>query len=185
MVTLRRCLTVTTRLLATASILLVASAGISHAQCVPVSEQVPALERQLFADDPTLPLQSARNDNSKIDSKVTSYLVSDPDLLPVIRRLVAETPTANRRGIGWGLRHAEMQCLTPQPAYARKIRDFVRDLRDNAVLAGYVSVSEEPIPQYTIGKPAAPPPRPEGGKMFSGEWNTEIADPFASMPLPQ
>ena len=146
---------------------------------------MPALERQLFSDDPTLPLQSARNDNNKIDSKVTGYLVSDPDLLPVIRKLVAQTPTANRRGIGSGLRHAEMQCLSPQPAYARKIRDFVRDLRDNAVLAGYVAVSEEPIPQYTAGKPVAPPAGPAGSKVFSGEWNTEIADPFASLPLPQ
>lgn len=185
MVTLRRCLTATGRLLMTASVLFVASVGISHAQCVPFSEQVPALERQLFSDDPTLPLQAARNDNSKIDSKVTGYLVSDPDLLPVIRKLVAVAPAANRRGIGSGLRHAEMQCLTPQPAYARKIRDFVRDLRDNAVLAGYVAVSEEPIPQYTTGKPVAPPAKPAGGKLFSGEWNTEIADPFASLPLPQ
>jgi hypothetical protein len=164
------------------------SAGICHAQCVAFDDRAPPLARELFAADPPSLLRILRNENDKIEARLANYVATDPGLLPSIRRLVAEAPTINKRAIGAALRKAELQCmapqrLEPQPDAARKIIDFVRNLGDNAVLAGYVAVTEEPAPPYAIGKPVKPPTR--GDKLFSGEWKTELADPFASMPLPQ
>jgi hypothetical protein len=74
-----------------------------------------------------------------------------------------------------------MQCVAFKPEAARKINDFVRKLGDTAVMSGY---SSEPDNYATA------PPRPanaagSGAGLLSGEWKTEIADPFESMPLPQ
>jgi hypothetical protein len=109
-------------------------------------------------------------------------------LLPSVRKLAAEAPTSNKRAIGAALRKAELQCMAPQrmepqPDAARKIVDFVRNLGDNAVLAGYIAVTEEPASPKAIGKPAKPPVRND--QLLTGEWKTELADPFASPPLPQ
>lgn len=164
------------------------SAGICHAQCVAFDDRAPPLAREMFAADPPSLLRILRNENDKIEARLANYLTTDTGLLPSVRELVAKATTINKPAIGAALRKAELQCLAPQrmepqPAAARKINDFVRNLGDNAVLAGYVAVTEEPASNYTIGKPVKRPAK--GDRLFSGEWKTELADPFASMPLPQ
>ena len=139
--------------------------------------------RELFAADPPSLLRTLRNENDQIEARLANYVATDPGLLPSVRKLVAEAPTSNKRAIGAALRKAELQCMAAQPEAARKIIDFVRNLGDNAVMAGYVAVTEEPAPRYTIGKPVKPPVKND--KLLSGEWKTELADPFASPPLPQ
>ena len=159
------------------------TAGTCHAQCVAFGDRAPALAREMFAADPPSLLRTLRNENDKIEARLANYVATDPGLLPSVRKLAAEAPTANKRAIGAALRKAELQCLAPQPEAARRIIDFVRNLGDNAVLAGYVAVTEEPAPRYTIGKPVRPVIKSD--KLLSGEWKTELADPFAGMPLPQ
>ena len=169
------------------SLLVVLNAGVSHAQCVPFSERAPAAQLELFSSDPSSLLQIVRNDNDKLTSNVASYLNSDPTLLPAVRRLIADSTSVSKRAIGAGLRRAEMQCTAPQPQVARKIRDFVRNLGDMTISAGYVAEAEQPDPpSASIQQPAPMPAKSNSSnKLFSGEWNTELADPFASMPLPQ
>ena len=137
----------------------------------------------MFAMDPASLLKTLRNDNDKIERTLASYLATDSELLSSVRKLVADAPTTSKRAIGAGIRRAEMQCTAPKPEVARKIISFIRNLNDATVYAGYVSVTEEPEPQYTTGQPRVTPRNP--GKSFTGEWNTEIADPFESVPLPQ
>ncbi len=162
--------------------------GICHAQCVAFGDRAPALGREMFAADPPSLLRILRNDNDQIEARLANYVATDPGLLPSVRKLAAEAPTSNKRAIGAALRKAELQCaapqrMEPQPDAARKIIDFVRNLGDNAVLAGYVAVTEEPASPKAIGKPARPQVR--NNSLLTGEWKTELADPFASPPLPQ
>jgi hypothetical protein len=162
--------------------------GMCHAQCVASGDQAPSLAREMFAADPPSLLRTLRNENDKIEARLANFVATDPGLLPSVRKLAAEAPTSNKRAIGAALRKAELQCMAPQrmepqPNAARKIIDFVRNLGDNAVLAGYVAVTEEPAPLNTAAKPVKPPARSD--KLLTGEWKTELVDPFASPPLPQ
>lgn len=187
MVTLQKCLA--NRATIAAFLLVGIGTGVGHAQCLPFSERTPLAEREMFITEPASLLQAVRNDNDKLETRVTGYLATDPALLPAVRKLIADAPTTNRRAIGSGLRRTVLLCTAMQPQFARKIIDFVRDLGDKAVLAGYVSVSEE-LDSQTAGpqitRPTPPPVKSStSSKLFSGEFNTELADPFASMPLPQ
>jgi hypothetical protein len=166
----------------------VCGVGICHAQCVAFGDRAPALAREMFAADPPSLLRILRNENDKIEARLANYVATDPGLLPSVRKLAAEAPTSNKRAIGTALRKAELQCsapqrMEPQPDAARKIIDFVRNLGDNAVLAGYVAVTEEPVSPNAVGKPVKPPVKSD--RLLTGEWKTELADPFASPPLPQ
>lgn len=175
------------RVVSAACVLAVLSTGVCHAQCVPFTERAQAAQLELFSSNPSSLLQITRNDNEKLTSNVASYLNSDPTLLPSVRRLIADSTSVSKRAIGAGLRRAEMQCTAPQPQVARKISDFVRNLGDMTISAGYVAEAEQPDPpSASIQQPAPLPTKSNSSnKLFSGEWNTELADPFASMPLPQ
>lgn len=153
-----------------------------NAQCVEMSDRVPPLVVQTFASEPGSLLRDLRNDKEKLAGRLTGYLITDISLLPAVRTLVSEAPNADRAAIGAALRLAEMRCLPTKPEAARKINDFVRKLGDNAVLSGYsveVEAATEPPPPLRGGTVA-----PNVGLM-TGEWSTEPADPFASIPLPQ
>jgi hypothetical protein len=170
------------------SLITACGASMCHAQCVTFGDQAPPLAREMFAADPPSLLRLLRNENDKIEARLANYVATDSGLLPSVRKLAAEAPTSNKRAIGAALRKAELQCtapqrMEPQPDAARKIIDFVRNLGDNAVLAGYVAVTEEPASPNTIGKPAKPLVKSD--RLLTGEWKIELADPFASPPLPQ
>jgi hypothetical protein len=156
------------------------SASSSNAQCVELSERVPQIDLQVFSAEPVSLLRKLRNDKEKLAGRLTAYLVTDPTLLPSVRKLVNDAPTADRPTIGEALRHAEFRCVASQPEVARKINDFVRKLGDSAVSSGYSAAAEEPT-----APPPPAKPRNSGAGLMSGEWKTELADPFKAMPLPQ
>jgi hypothetical protein len=151
-----------------------------QAQCVALAERVPPLAVQSFTREPTSLLQQLRNEKEKLAGRLTGYLVTDPSLLPSVEKLVRQASDNDRVAIGAGLYQAESRCLPTKPEASRKINDFVRKLGDRAVLTGYAAEAEEPAgaPPQT-GKPAT-----SGSGLMTGEWGTEIADPFASVPLP-
>lgn len=155
----------------------------AEAQCIPFDQRPSAEKLAGFAENPGAVLRTFRGNNSKIEWTVASYLASAPDLLPSVRKLIADAPTVNKSAIGAALRRAESQCLAPKPEVARKINNFVRTLGDEVVFAGYISVSEDSTLQSAPGRPDSHPQR--SNKLFSGEWNDKIADPFESVPLPQ
>jgi hypothetical protein len=156
------------------------SASSSNAQCVESSERVPQIDLQAFSTEPVLLLRKLRNDKEKLAGRLTAYLVTDPTLLPSVRKLVNDAPIADRPAIGEALRHAEFRCVASQPEVARRINDFVRKLGDTAVLSGYSAAVEEPAAPSPPAKP-----RNSSAGLMSGEWKTELADPFKAMPLPQ
>jgi hypothetical protein len=161
--------------------LLLAIAAPCHAQCVALAERVPPLAVQAFAAAPGSLLQQLRNDKEKLSGRLTGYLVTDPSLLPSVAKLVNESSGRDRVAIGAGLYRAESRCLTTKPEASRKINDFVRKLGDRAVLIGYSAEAEQlaGVAPSQAGTPANP-----GSGLLTGEWSTEIADPFASVPLP-
>ena len=152
-----------------------------HAQCVALAERVPPLAMQAFTASPGSLLQQLRNDKEKLAGRLTGYLVTDPTLLPSVARLVNESSDRDRVAIGAGLYRAELRCLTTKPEASRKINDFVRKLGDRAVVIGYAAESEQlgGAAPSQAGKPAN-----SSSGLLTGEWNTDIADPFASVPLP-
>jgi len=170
---------------------LLASTNICHAQCVELTDRTPVATMQLFASEPSALLYVLRNDKDKLAARLTGILVTDPTVLPSVAMLVRKAPTVMRPAIGTALRQAELRCIALQPEAARKINDFVRNLADRSVTAGYVAVTEEPSTEPTVGdnndksvsKPARPPAK--SNSLMTGEWNTELADPFESVPLPE
>ena len=170
---------------------LLASTTLSHAQCVELTDRTPKDTMQLFASEPSALLYVLRNDKDKLAARLTGILVTDPTLLPSVATLVRKAPTAIRPTIGTALRQAELRCIALQPQAARKINDFVRNLADRSVTAGYVAVTEEPSTEPTVGdnndksviKPARPPAK--SNPLMTGEWHDELADPFESVPLPE
>jgi hypothetical protein len=170
---------------------LLASTNMSYAQCVELTDRTPLATMQMFTSEPSALLYVLRNDKDKLAARLTGILVTDPTVLPSVAALVRKAPTAIRPAIGTALRQAELRCVAQQPQAARKINDFVRNLADRSVTAGYVAVTEEPSTEPTVGdnndksvsKPARSPAK--SNPLMTGEWNTELADPFESVPLPE
>lgn len=165
--------------------LVFASIGVTacQAQCLELSERVPPLVLQTFAADPTSLLSELRNEKEKLAGRLTGYVATDVSMLNAVRRLVGEAPNADRNAIGVGLRRAEMRCLASKPEVSRKINDFVRKLGDSAVISGYSEEAEEIPSQLSTSKTAGAPR--SSTDLLTGEWKTELMDPFASVPLPQ
>jgi hypothetical protein len=163
-----------------AAVLFLVIAKPCQAQCVALAERVPPLAVQSFTREPASLLEQLRNEKEKLAGRLTGYLVTDPTLLPSVEKMVRQASDNDRVAIGAGLYRAETRCLPTKPEASRKINDFVRKLGDRAVLTGYAAEAEEPAeaPPQT-GKPAT-----SGSGLMTGEWSTEIADPFASVPLP-
>jgi hypothetical protein len=159
--------------------------GACLAQCLPFDQRSPAAETEMFKTDASAMFRAMRNDKRKIENKIAAFLESDPSVLPVLRQLAGEVPTEDKPAIGAGLRRAVIQCNLAQHAeVARRVEDFVRQLDDAAVSAGYVAATEQPefAPATPRSKQASAPARKN--HLFTGQWNTELADPGAEIPLP-
>jgi hypothetical protein len=166
--------------LALSSLIVVLSAEHCAAQCVEMSERVSPIARETFAAQPASLLQELRNQKEKLTGRLAGLLATDPALLASVRRLINDATTADRPAIGAALRRAEWRCLASRPEAARKISDFVRKLGDASVLSGYAAEDDDTIAAAPSGKPAN-----SAAGLMTGEWKTELADPFASPPLPQ
>jgi hypothetical protein len=151
-----------------------------RAQCVELSERAPQVDLDTFAKTPSILLESLRNDKEKLKGRLATYLVSNPDLLPAVRTLIGEATGAERTAIGGALRVAETRCISTKPSASRKINAFVQRLQDLTVVAGYSAAGED---ESTAATQVAKEPK-NGNGLMTGEWKTEIADPFEPMPLP-
>lgn len=158
-----------------------AMTGTAHAQCVERSERVPQIVLDAFAAEPSSLLRQLRNEKEKLSDRLAGYLVTDVSALKSVTELVRVSTQADRAAVGGGLRRAELRCRASKPDAARKIADYVGKLRDSAVIAGYAAEPDDPAPPALASAPVG-----SGSTgLMSGEWKTDLADPFASMPLPE
>ena len=168
----------------------------SAASCLPLLERTPSLELQLFAEDTSNVLHYALSDDDKLESKVTNYLATDPELLSVMRDLILQVPSSRRYALGRALGRAALHCSV-DPALARKFSAYVAVLRDANVMAGYTSatplngvqlgtIGQSGPNGFQFGTNAQAAPNGAGQtSFFTGEFGTELADPFKLAPLPQ
>jgi len=180
--------------IALALLIMTCAAGRSEAQCVEQPERVPAVALQGFQIEPASLIREVHNDRTKLTARLAAYVVTDISVLPAVHDLVSESANADRTAIGAALRQAQLICLPRKPETARQISDFVRKLADSAVASGYAAALE--AVEYDSNSVASQPGgksrlqsanRPAGtaSTLMTGEWQTEIADPFAPIPLPQ
>jgi hypothetical protein len=164
-----------------------------QAQCVERSQRLPDLVLDAFVMDPTSVLRELRFDKEKLTGRITGYIVTDIKLLAQVRDLVSQSTKAERTAIGAALFQAQLTCLATKTAAAQKIDNFVRKLGDSSVLAGYTADSEDnnavQITSPTVGEAAiaAPPPplKSKPDDLMTGEWKTDVQNPFESPPVPQ
>lgn len=165
-----------------------------EAQCVDQANRVPAAALQGFQMEPASLLREVRNDRSKLAGRLAAYIVTDISVLPRVRDLVSESAGVDRNAIGAALRRAQLMCLPRKPETSQKISEFVRKLADSAVSSGYsaeleaVEFDPNSAASHPIGN--APPRSPDksagsASALMTGEWQTNIADPFDAPPLPQ
>ncbi|MDR3465929.1 MAG: hypothetical protein P4M07_08310 [Xanthobacteraceae bacterium] len=160
-------------------------AGACLTQCLPFDQRTPAAETEMFKADSSSVFRAMRNDKRRIENKIAAFVESDPSVLPALRKLLGEIATEDKPAIGAGLRRAVLQCnLAQHPEVARRVEDFVRQLDDATVSAGYVAATEQPefAPSTPRSKRASAPARKD--HLFTGQWNTELADPGAEIALP-
>ena len=128
-------------------------------------------------------------DRDKLSGRLTGLLVTDIAALDPVRDMLREASQADRIAIGVGLHRAEERCVATKPDVARKISEFVAKLHDGSVLKGYfadqdtaIAPAPPPAPSTANNLPAGSSP---GAGLMSGEWKTELADPFKPVPLPE
>lgn len=176
--------------------MLACAAGRCEAQCVEQGERVPASILKVFQTEPTSLLRDrdVRGDRNKLTGRLAAYVVSDITILSAVRDLVSETANVERTSIGMALRRAQLICVPRKPENAQKISQFVQKLADSAVSAGYSAELEavEFNPNAVAspssgGAPGSPAKNSSGpaSSLMTGEWSTDIGDPFALAPLPQ
>jgi len=164
-----------------------------EAQCVDGSSRVPVTGVQIFQAEPAALLHEVRSDKAKLTGRVTAFIVSDVNVLPAVRTLVSEAANVERAAIGAALRRAQLTCIRSRPEAAQRISEFVQKLADSAVSSGYSAELEaiqfNPTPAAPMGSPQS---RPAGSisydgasRLMTGEWGTDIADPFTPPPVPQ
>jgi len=156
----------------------------SATACLPLLQRAPPLELELFTQNPSRVLSYALSDDAKLEDKVTVYLSTNPEVTTAIKELLIKTPSSRHYAIGKALGRAALHCGAIEPAYTRKIFTFVSTLRNSDVLAGFTSIEPSSGAQLgTIGK--VPPAGAGGTALITGEFGTELANPFSDPPLPQ
>ncbi|MEH2491801.1 hypothetical protein [Bradyrhizobium sp. AZCC 2230] len=170
------------------------AAGRCEAQCVEQANRVPAVVLQAFQLEPASLLREVRNDRSKLAGRLAAYIVTDISVLPTVRALVSESANVDRNTIGAALRRAQLICVSSKPETAQKISEFVRKLADSAVSSGYsaeleaVEFNPNSVASQSVGSArssSTKKPSDAANGLMTGEWNTDIADPFAPTPTPQ
>ncbi|MCS3727613.1 hypothetical protein [Bradyrhizobium betae] len=162
----------------------------ASAQCVDRSERAPSAAVSAFVSDPSVLLRLSKNDRDKLSGRLTGLLVTDIAALEPVRDMLREASQADRIAIGAGLHRAEERCIATKPDVARRISDFVTKLHDGSVLKGYLADQDaamapapgSPAPSTANSVPAG---SSSNAGLMSGEWKTELADPFKPVPLPE
>ena len=182
--------------LALAVLMLACAASRCEAQCVGQSERVPAEILKVFQTEPTSLLRDrdVRGDRDKLTGRLAAYVVSDIKILSAVRDLVSESANVERTSIGMALRRAQLICVPRKPENAQKISQFVQKLGDSAVSSGYsaeleaVEFNPNSVVSPSAGSAPASPTKNSSGpanSLMTGEWSTDIGDPFALAPIPQ
>ncbi|WP_298872023.1 hypothetical protein [uncultured Bradyrhizobium sp.] len=165
--------------------MIAASLGPCEAQCVEFSDRASQIDIDAFVKSPSSLLVRLRNDKEKLKYRLSTYVATNPAVLPSVQTLITESTTDDRSAIGSALRLAEARCTTTKPDAARKIKDFTKRIGDLSVQAGYSAVGEDdsgaPLPprDKTSTQPS------EGRALLEGEWKTKLSDPFKPVPIPQ
>jgi hypothetical protein len=162
----------------------------ARAQCVDRAERAPPGAVSAFILDPSVILRLSKNDRDKLTGRLTGLLVTDIAALDSVRDMLREASQADRIAIGVGLHRAEGRCVSTKPDVARRISEFVDKLHDGAVLKGYYADQDTamapapgiPAPPTANNLPAGPS---SSAGLMTGEWRTELADPFKPVPLPE
>ena len=169
----------------TSSVLIAASLGPCQAQCVEFSDRASQIDIDAFVKSPSSLLERLRNDKEKLKYRLSTYVATNPSLLPSVQTLITESTSDDRSAIGAALRLAEARCTTTKPDAARKIKDFTKRIGDLSVQAGYAAVGEDDsgAPPQPRDKTSA---QSSGGRaLLEGEWRTKLSDPFKPLPIPQ
>lgn len=166
----------------------------TRAQCVDRDERAPPAAISAFVSDPLTFLRVSKNDRAKLSGRLTGLLVTDIAALDPVRDMLREASQDDRIAIGIGLHRAQERCIGTKPDMARRIGDFVAKLHDSSVLKGYYADKDaleapSPDPSAANSNAANSSNAPAGSNsstgLMSGEWKTELADPFKSLPLPE
>ncbi|OKO86811.1 hypothetical protein AC630_01805 [Bradyrhizobium sp. AS23.2] len=162
----------------------------ARAQCVDRSERAPPAAVSAFVSDPSVLLRLSKNDRDKLSGRLTGLLVTDIAALDSVRNMLRGASQADRIAIGIGLHRAEERCIPTKPDVARRIGDFVAKLHDGSVLKGYFADQDAemaPIPGSSAPSTAnnVPAGSSSNAGLMTGEWKTELADPFKPVPLPE
>jgi hypothetical protein len=162
----------------------------AHSQCVDRAERAPQAAITAFVATPSALLHQTKNDRDKLAGRLAGLLVTDIAALAPVREMLHEANQADRIAIGSGLHRAEERCVASKPDVAHRISEFVTKLHDSSVLKGYYAdqdagnapASGSPAPSPASNVPAGSNP---SANLMSGEWKTEVADPFKPVPLPE
>jgi hypothetical protein len=168
----------------TGSALIASSAGPSQAQCVDFSDRASQIELDAFVKSPSSLLERLRNDKEKLRSRLSTYIATNPSILPSVQTLISGSASPDRSAIGAALRLAEARCTSTKPDAARKIRDFTQRVGDLAVQAGYSAAADDVSSAQLQPRDKGPALPSRGGDLLGGEWKTKLADPFKPVPLP-
>jgi len=166
------------------SALIAMSVDVCHAQCVEFSDRASQLELDTFVKSPSSLLERLRNDKEKLRYRLSTYIATNPSVLPSVQTLISASASTDRSAIGAALRIAEGRCTSTKPDAARKIRDFVQRIGDLNVQAGYSGAGEDSSGVQASPQIKTSPQPGRGGALLEGEWRTKLANPFKPVPLP-
>lgn len=166
------------------SALIVSSMGACQAQCVEFSDRASQLELDTFVKSPSSLLERLRNDKEKLRYRLSTYIATNPSVLPSVQTLISASASTDRSAIGAALRIAEGRCTSTKPDAARKIRDFSQRIGDLNVQAGYSAAGEDQTSVQAQSRDKGPAQPARGGALLDGEWKTKLANPFKPVPIP-
>lgn len=155
-----------------------------RAQCVEFSDRASPVDIETFVKSPSSLLERLRNDREKLKYRLSSYIATDPSVLPSVQVLITESTSNDRSAIGSALRLAEALCIATKPDAARKIREFTKRIGDLSVQAGYSSAGDDNSGAPRLLRDKASTKPLGSGALLEGEWNTKLSDPFKPASIP-
>ncbi len=155
-----------------------------RAQCVEFSDRASQLELDTFVKSPSSLLERLRNDKEKLRFRLSTYIATNPSVLPSVQTLITASSSTDRSAIGAALKIAEGRCTSTKPDAARKIRDFAQRVGDLNVQAGYSAAGDDSSGAPALSQAKGPAQPARGGALLEGEWKTKLANPFKPVPLP-
>ncbi len=154
--------------------------------CLPANKQTSPFLIKEFVRDPAWIMRLSNGDSDKIAATLGSLIATDVSVLPRMRALMASTPSSLHRSLGIGLGLAVKKCVSTDPAAARKILDYIRNLGNPIISAGaYTIIDEDSRPVTTrYGSMSQKPATPLATGDQTAQQRLDILDPYTDVPLP-